>query len=100
VGTLDSLTETGDVAAGNVSGTTITGTDIVGTLHTAAQPNITTVGTLDSLIVTGDVAAGNVSGTTITGTPHTLCLGCHDSQLCFHLGKPDECPNPKDARKS
>jgi hypothetical protein len=68
VGTLSTLTVTGNVAAGNVSGTTLSGTFLEGTLQTAAQPNITSVGTLSTLSVTGNVAAGNVSGTTLSGT--------------------------------
>jgi len=76
VGTLSSLTVTGNVSAGNVSGTLLTGT-----LTTAAQPNITSVGTLSSLTVTGNVSAGNVSGTLLTGTlataaqPNVTSLG-------------------------
>ena len=65
VGTLTSLTVSGNVTAGNVSGTTISGTtgsftNIAGTLNTAAQTNITSVGTLASLAVTGNVTGGNV----------------------------------------
>ena len=65
VGTLVSLTVTGNVSAGNVSTGLITGT-----LTTASQPNITTVGTLGSLNVTGNVVAGlfvgPLRGTSIT----------------------------------
>ena len=63
VGTLGSLSVTGNVAAGNVSGTLLTGT-----LTTANQPNVTSVGNLLNLNVTGNVSAGNVSGTLLTGT--------------------------------
>ena len=66
VGTLGSLSVTGNVAAGNLSGTSITGT-----LATAAQPNITSVGTLGDLSVSGNVAAGNVSATSLAGTLET-----------------------------
>lgn len=52
VGTLSSLTVTGNVSTGNVSGTLLTGT-----LATAAQPNVTSVGTLTSLGVNGTVTA-------------------------------------------
>ena len=62
VGTLGTLSVTGNVAAGNVSGTLLTGT-----LATAAQPNVTSVGTLTSLSVTGNIAGGNLSGTNIVG---------------------------------
>jgi hypothetical protein len=70
VGTLTSLSVTGNVAAGNVSGTLLTGT-----LATAAQPNITSVGTLTSLSVTGNAnitgsltVSGNIAGN-INGYP-------------------------------
>ena len=57
VGTLGSLTVTGNISAGNVSATNLTGT-----LTTATQPNITSVGTLGSLSVTGNVTAGGYVG--------------------------------------
>jgi hypothetical protein len=57
VGTLSTLSVTGNVSAGNVSGTLLTGT-----LATAAQPNITSVGTLGSLTVTNKVTAGQLQG--------------------------------------
>ena len=63
VGTLTSLSVTGNIAAGNLSGT-----NVGGVLTTAGQPNITSVGTLNSLSVTGNITAGNLSGTGITGT--------------------------------
>ena len=66
VGTLSSLSVTGNVAAGNVSATSL-----AGTLETAAQPNITSVGTLGDLSVSGNVAAGNVSATSLAGTLET-----------------------------
>jgi len=55
VGTLTSVSITGNVTAGNLSGTSI-----VGTLTTAAQTNITSVGTLTALSVTGNVTGGNL----------------------------------------
>ncbi len=61
VGTLTSLSVTGNVSAGNVSGTDVSGTTLGGTLTTAAQPNVTSVGTLTSLAVTGNASAGNIS---------------------------------------
>jgi len=72
VGTLSSVSVTGNVTAGNLSGTSI-----VGTLTTAAQTNITSVGTLGSLAVTGNITSGNVSGTTgafttVTGNGRAL----------------------------
>ena len=88
IGTLSTLSVTGNVTAGNVSGATgnftnvvgslygnvvgnITGTtgtftNVTGTLQTASQTNITAIGTLGTLAVTGNVTTGNVSGTTGT----------------------------------
>ena len=60
VGTLGSLTVTGNVSAGNVSATDISGTTLGGTLTTAAQPNVTSVGTLTSLNVSGNANVGNI----------------------------------------
>lgn len=56
VGTLGSLSVTGNITAGNLQATAL-----AGTLSTASQPNITTVGTLGSLAVTGAVTAGTVA---------------------------------------
>jgi hypothetical protein len=73
VGTLISLTVSGNISAGNVSATTFTGaltgnvTGSAATVTTNAQPNITSTGTLTSLAVTGNISAGNVSATTFTG---------------------------------
>jgi hypothetical protein len=72
VGTLTSVTVTGNVDAGNVNATLIgdvTGNvsgsaataTTAGTVTTAAQPNITSVGTLTSVTVTGNVAGGNLT---------------------------------------
>jgi hypothetical protein len=58
VGTLGSLSVTGNITSGNLSGTSI-----VGTLTTAAQTNITSVGTLGSLSVTGNITSGNIIAT-------------------------------------
>ena len=55
VGTLGSLSVTGNVTSGNLSGTSI-----VGTLTTGSQTNITSVGTLGSLSVTGNIVGGNL----------------------------------------
>jgi len=67
LGTLSSLTVSGNVTAGNVSGGNLVSANYLqGTLTTSAQPNITSVGTLSSLNVSGSVTAasfvGNVSG--------------------------------------
>jgi Major tropism determinant N-terminal domain len=56
VGTLGSLSVSGNIAVGNV-----TATNITGTLTTASQNNITSVGTLSSLSVTANVLAGNLT---------------------------------------
>ena len=62
VGTLGSLTVSGNASAGNVNaGNLLTANYVAGTLTTAAQPNITSVGTLTSLDVTGNASAGNVN---------------------------------------
>jgi hypothetical protein len=58
VGTLTTLTVTGNISAGNVSATTFTGAlsgaaTTAGTVTTNAQPNITSVGTLSNLSVNG-----------------------------------------------
>jgi hypothetical protein len=63
VGTLTSLSVSGNITSGNVSATNITGT-----ITTASQPNITSVGTLTSLSVTGNATVGNISATNLTGT--------------------------------
>ena len=78
VGTLSTLSVTGNVSAGNISATGITGTTLTGSLTTNSQPNITSVGTLSSLTVTGKITAGqlqgeagnisNVQGANVSGT--------------------------------
>lgn len=77
VGTLTSLTVTGNILSGNVyaNSGTVGASLLTGTITTAAQPNITSVGTLSSLVVTANITSGNVyanSGTvgaaTLTGT--------------------------------
>jgi len=62
VGTLGSLSVSGNASAGNVNaGNLLTANFVAGTLTTAAQPNITSVGSLTDLTVTGNVGAGNVN---------------------------------------
>ena len=81
VGTLTSLTVTGNISGANLTGnhygngsalSSLTGANVTGqvgnalvagTVYTAAQPNITSVGTLSSLSVTGNVTAGNANVT-------------------------------------
>ena len=61
VGTLTSLTITGNIINGNVTGGNLVSANyFTGTLTTAAQPNITSTGTLTSLSVTGNVTGGNI----------------------------------------
>ena len=56
VGTLTSLTITGNVTSGNASlGNLITSNYYTGTLTTGAQPNITSTGTLTNLNVSGNL---------------------------------------------
>jgi hypothetical protein len=50
VGTLSSLSVTGNITGGN----------LLGTIRTAAQTNITSVGTLSALTVTGNITGGNL----------------------------------------
>ena len=61
VGTLTSVSVTGNVDSGNVNATRGAFSTVAGTLETAAQPNITSVGTLSSLSVSGTVTGGNLA---------------------------------------
>jgi hypothetical protein len=76
VGTLTSLTVTGNISAGNLTGATlVSATNITGTLTTNAQPNITSVGTLTSLTITGNLTSGNANlGNLITSNYSTAVL--------------------------
>jgi len=67
VGTLTSVSVSGNANVGNIGAAAGVFTTVAGTLTTAAQPNVTSVGTLSSLAVTGNISAGNVSATTFTG---------------------------------
>jgi hypothetical protein len=65
VGTLSSLTVSGNVTAGNVSGANLVSASyLTGTLTTGNQPNITTIGTLSNLDVTSNISTSNLN---ITG---------------------------------
>jgi hypothetical protein len=76
LGTLSSLSVSGNANVGNIGATLF-----VGTLATAAQPNVTSLGTLSSLSVTGNVNAGNViathygAATGLTGIPGANITG-------------------------
>ena len=72
VGTLISLTVTGNVASGNVSGTKGTFTNIAGNIITAAQTNITSVGTLTGLTLSGTLTGTAVNAATIGNTGASL----------------------------
>ena len=62
VGTLSSISVSGNAAVGNLSTSgNITGANLTGTILTAAQTNITSVGTLTSLSVSGNVTSGNAN---------------------------------------
>jgi len=65
VGTLTSLSVTGNITNGNVTGgNLVSASYLAGTLTTAAQPNITSVGTLTSLGVSGTITAANITANT------------------------------------
>ena len=83
VGTLTSLSVSGNGSFGNVSATTFTGAltgaatsaTTAGTVTTNAQPNITSVGTLTSLSVTGNISANNVNaGNLLTANYSTAVI--------------------------
>ena len=63
VGTLGTLSVTGNANVGNIGASAGVFSTVAGTLTTAAQPNITSVGTLTSLSVTGNANAGNIGAT-------------------------------------
>jgi hypothetical protein len=63
VGTLSSLSVTGNISAGNVTGANLISANyLTGTLTTNAQPNITSVGILTNLTVNGNVTANYFNG--------------------------------------
>jgi len=67
VGTLTSLSVSGNANVGNIGASAGVFTTIAGSLTTAAQPNITSTGTLSSLSVSGTTSLGAVGNVTITG---------------------------------
>jgi hypothetical protein len=107
VGTLSSLSVTGNVDAGNFTGAnavvanyfigsgnnlsniqganvtgavaTATSATTAGTVTTASQPNITSVGTLSSLSVTGNITSGNIYSN--SGTIGALYLSGDGSNI-------------------
>ena len=72
VGTLGTLTVSGNANVGNIGATTGVFTTVAGSLTTASQSNITSVGTLGSLAVTANITAGNVYANSGTGGFTTL----------------------------
>jgi hypothetical protein len=63
VGTLSSLSVTGNGAFGNVNaGNLLTANYSTAVITTGAQPNITSLGTLTSLSVSGNANVGNIGG--------------------------------------
>jgi len=87
VGTLTSLSVTGNVTAGTFIGTfsgnvsNAVYANTAGTVTTNAQPNITSVGTLTTLSVSGNIdsaniqASGTITGGTITTPGNIFLLG-------------------------
>jgi hypothetical protein len=69
VGTLTTLSISGNANVGNIGGGAGIFSTVAGALTTAAQPNVTSVGTLASLGVTGNANIGNIgTGGLITAT--------------------------------
>jgi hypothetical protein len=68
VGTLTSLSISGNANIGNVGATAGIFSTIAGSLTTAAQGNITSLGTLSSLSVSGNANVGNIGATNLVGT--------------------------------
>ena len=88
VGTLSSLTVTGNITSGNVyaNSGTIGASLIAGTLTTASQPNVTSLGTLSSLTVTGNTQVnGNVVSDNVISRTGTLTLSAIGSNQDIDL---------------
>ena len=68
VGTLTSLSISGNANIGNVGAAAGIFSTIAGALTTAAQGNITSLGTLSSLSVSGNANVGNIGATNLVGT--------------------------------
>jgi hypothetical protein len=66
LGTLSSLSVSGNANVGNIGAT-----NLVGTLTTGTQTNITSLGTLSSLSVSGNANVGNIGATNLVGTLST-----------------------------
>ena len=61
LGTLSSLSVTGNISTGNITGANLVNANyLTGTITTNAQPNITSIGSLGNLSVTGNTVSGNV----------------------------------------
>ena len=68
VGTLTTLSISGNANIGNVGAAAGIFSTIAGSLTTAAQGNITSLGTLSSLSVSGNANVGNIGATNLVGT--------------------------------
>jgi hypothetical protein len=70
LGTLSSLSVTGNIVSGNVyaNSGTIGASLVTGTLTTAAQPNITSLGSLESLFVGNATSNVSITNGTVTST--------------------------------
>jgi hypothetical protein len=69
VGTLTSVSVSGNANVGNIGAAAGVFTTVAGSLTTAAQPNITSVGTLTTVSVSGNANVGNLgTGGLITAT--------------------------------
>ena len=65
VGTLTSLSVSGNITGANIAGGNLVSANYIsGTLTTNAQANITLVGTLSSLAVNGNITAANITANT------------------------------------
>jgi hypothetical protein len=61
VGTLTSLSISGNATVGNIQASAGVFTTVTGSLTTASQPNITSIGTLTSLSISGNASVGNLN---------------------------------------
>jgi hypothetical protein len=69
VGTLTSVSVSGNANVGNIGAAAGVFTTVAGSLTTASQPNVTSVGTLTSVSVSGNANIGNIgTGGLITAT--------------------------------
>ena len=79
VGTLTTVSVSGNANVGNIGATSGVFTTVAGSLTTAAQSNITSTGTLSSLSVSGTSNLGAVGNVTITGGTNGYVLSTNGS---------------------